>query len=99
MLASARKAQCRQPGDRCLRALPGLQKVIAGFHAAISRHRNSEGGKHYLAGIDPVAAEGIFVSTHFGGWNAWPSIVRLSMIFRRYRGHSVSVGSLNVGLN
>lgn len=50
---------------------------MAGVHGLRSQHNVTKGGKRYLAGVDPVPAEGVFVGTHFGGRNAWPMVVEV----------------------
>lgn len=50
---------------------------MAGVRGSRSQHGITKGGKRYLAGVDPIAAEGVFVGTHFGGWNAWPMVVEV----------------------
>lgn len=57
-----------------------------------SQHNVTKGGKRYLARVDPVPAEGVFVGTHFAGRNACAMSLRLSMVFRGIRGLLVSVG-------
>ena len=66
MLASSAKCPYREPETRCVRA-SHCGVVSQDFTL---RHRDIETGKRYLAGVDPVAAEGVFVGTHFGGWYA-----------------------------